>query len=63
MVTSRKIYRKREHEKVVRINITLTPTLLDHAERIIAQHGYTGPSDYFSNRIRIDAGLVLAKAN
>jgi len=53
--------RKREHEKVVRINISIEPKLLVTAESMIRGRGFAGLSDYIRCRIRQDAGLDLAR--
>lgn len=53
--------RKREHEKVVRINICLDPKLLVTAETMIRGRGFTGLSDYVRCRIRQDAGIDVAQ--
>ncbi len=49
--------RKREHEKVVRINITLTPVLYTKLEDIMRAKGYSGPSEFMATHVRKQAGL------
>jgi hypothetical protein len=51
--------RKYRHETAVAVNITLPPVLHTKLGKIVRQFGYTGPSDYFQSRIRLDAGLNL----
>ena len=51
--------RKREHQKVVRTTITLTPVLFDASQEIIRHRGYTGLSDLVQDVIRKQAGLGL----
>lgn len=49
--------RKREHQKVVRTTITLTPVLFDASQEIIRHGGYTGLSDLVQDVIRKKAGI------
>lgn len=51
--------RKSARERSIRLNITLTPTLTVVLDRIITTRGFSGPVDYFQNRIRLDGGLNL----
>ena len=52
--------RKRQHHRVVRTTVSLTPALFDASREIIARYGYTGLSDYLQARIRRDSGLESA---
>lgn len=44
--------RKRQHQRAVRVCITLTPLLFDEAGRLIQRGGFVGLSDYLQDRIR-----------
>lgn len=50
---------KRTHEKSVRLNLTITPTLYSHFETIRQQLAIDGPSEYFQLCLRRDTGLLL----
>ena len=49
--------RKREHQKVVRTTITLTPVLFDASQELIRHGGYTGLSDLVQDVLRKKAGI------
>jgi len=51
--------RKYGRNSAVPINTTLPPVLVPALEQIIVKFGFKGPSDYFQNRIRLDAGMQL----
>jgi len=51
--------RKRFRHRAIRINITLPPVLAPVLDKIIADKGFSGPVDYFKNRIRLDGQLTL----
>lgn len=52
-------HRKYRHQKAVPVNLTVPPLLHEEMLKIIRQHGFNGPSDYFQARIRLDGGLLL----
>jgi hypothetical protein len=54
---NRVVRRKRDHERAVRVNLTLTPRLVTALETLIRDGGYTGPADYFASKVRRDARL------
>jgi hypothetical protein len=45
--------------KAVAVNITLPPVLHERLFEIVERQGFSGPSDYFQSRIRLDSGLGL----
>lgn len=51
--------RKYRHETAVPVNITLPPLLHQKLFEMIRARGFSGPSDYIQNRIRLDSGLGL----
>lgn len=55
--------RKRNHEKAVRINVSLPPRMLTESEGIISRFGFDGLSDYLQTCIRRDAGLMTPPLN
>jgi len=44
------------------LNISLSPWCCVQLKGIIKRLGFSGPSDYFQARIRLDSGLHLAHA-
>jgi len=54
------IQRKKTFQKAVRVNITLSPILLEKSGEIIRRQGFSGLSDYVQSKIRRDAGLETA---
>lgn len=48
--------RKRDHEKVIRRNITLPPALDARAKAFFRTAGFIGLSDYVQSRLRLDLG-------
>jgi len=51
--------RKYNHETAVAVNVTLPPLLHQKMVELVRDRGFSGPSDYFQSRIRLDAGLGL----
>lgn len=54
-----KARRKYRHEVAVPVNVTLPPLLHQKLSEVVAQLGFSGPSDYSQSRIRHDAGLTF----
>lgn len=52
--------RKNRYETAVPVNLTLPPLLHKKLQELVQLKGFTGPSDYFRERIRMDCGLTLA---
>lgn len=48
---------KSAHERVVRLNISLPPGLVNAGKKILLDGSYAGFSDYFAAKIRRDARL------
>jgi len=48
---------KRDHEKVIRTSITLTPLLFNASKDLVRRGGYTGLSDCLQSLIRHAANL------
>jgi hypothetical protein len=55
--------RKRPHETAIRTSVTLNPVVFSAGRELVRKHGYNGLSDYFSARIRKDAGLEPEENN
>ena len=49
--------RKRDFEKVVRLNLTFPPRIIESLDEIVRAGGYKGPADYFAAKVRRDARL------
>jgi len=49
--------RKRDFEKVVRINLTFPPKIIQALDGLVQAGGYKGPVEYFSAKVRRDARL------
>ena len=52
----------RAKAKVVRTTISMPFILMQAAEKICAERGYSGLSDYFQAKVRADGGLEKAAA-
>lgn len=53
--------RVRDYQRATPINLTLTGELLLALDDIVRRGKFTGPTDYFRTRIRMDGGLDAAE--
>jgi hypothetical protein len=51
--------RKQRYKTAVTLNLTIPPSLHEKLVEIINRKAFSGPSDYFQARIRLDSNLTL----